>query len=121
MHHGDTFALDVVRERYYLRPGTDNMGSPEFTELLELCKDRVYDANIVSAAKNTARHGFGGALRRNDRYRDGGGGISGENFKTTRPWREAVAPRATLFAKDVTKDLVLARRKMWPLRSTRGE
>eukprot|EP00873_Tetraselmis_striata_P007219 jgi/Tetstr1/427483/TSEL_017611.t1 len=69
MHNGDTFALDVVRERYYLRPGTDNMGSPEFTELLELCKDRVYDANIASAAKNTARHGFGGAIRRNDPYR----------------------------------------------------
>eukprot|EP00873_Tetraselmis_striata_P018822 jgi/Tetstr1/439086/TSEL_027576.t1 len=45
---------------------------------------------------------FGGALWRNDRGRDGGG--SGrENFKTTRPGREAVAPRAT-FAKDATKD-----------------
>eukprot|EP00873_Tetraselmis_striata_P002490 jgi/Tetstr1/422754/TSEL_013551.t1 len=41
------------------------------------------------------------ALRRNDHERNGGGG-SRENFKTTRPGREAVAPRAT-FAKDVTK------------------
>eukprot|EP00873_Tetraselmis_striata_P034675 jgi/Tetstr1/454939/TSEL_041800.t1 len=71
MHHGDSFALEL---------------------------DRVYDANIASAAKTTARQRFGGALRRNDRDRDGGGG-SRENFKTTRPVREAVAPRAP-FAKD---------------------
>eukprot|EP00873_Tetraselmis_striata_P015768 jgi/Tetstr1/436032/TSEL_024911.t1 len=50
MHNGDTFALDVVRERY-LRPSTVNIGSPEFTELLELHKERVYDDNIASAAK----------------------------------------------------------------------
>eukprot|EP00873_Tetraselmis_striata_P044332 jgi/Tetstr1/464596/TSEL_009352.t1 len=56
-----------------------------FSELLELYnKDRVYDANIASAAKITARKRFGGALWRNDRDRDGGGG-SRENFKTTRP------------------------------------
>eukprot|EP00873_Tetraselmis_striata_P003490 jgi/Tetstr1/423754/TSEL_014385.t1 len=35
IHHGDTFAIDVVRERY-LRPGTENLGSLELTELLEL-------------------------------------------------------------------------------------
>eukprot|EP00873_Tetraselmis_striata_P011746 jgi/Tetstr1/432010/TSEL_021486.t1 len=69
------------------------------TRILELCKDRVYDANIASAAKTTARQRFRGALRRNDRDRDGGGG-SRENFKTT---RKAVATRAT-FAKDATKD-----------------
>eukprot|EP00873_Tetraselmis_striata_P017489 jgi/Tetstr1/437753/TSEL_026407.t1 len=35
MHHRDTFALDVVRERYH-RPGTTkNPGSPEISELLE--------------------------------------------------------------------------------------
>eukprot|EP00873_Tetraselmis_striata_P022055 jgi/Tetstr1/442319/TSEL_030459.t1 len=35
VHNGDTcFALDVVRERY-LRHGTDNLGSPEFTGLTE--------------------------------------------------------------------------------------
>eukprot|EP00873_Tetraselmis_striata_P036677 jgi/Tetstr1/456941/TSEL_043611.t1 len=80
------------------------MGSLVFSELLELYKDRVYDANIASAAKTTARQRFGGALiRRNDRDRDGGGGGSRENFKTTRPGRVAVAPRAT-FAKDATKD-----------------
>eukprot|EP00873_Tetraselmis_striata_P017419 jgi/Tetstr1/437683/TSEL_000241.t1 len=60
-------------------------------------KDSIYDANIASAAKTT-----GGALRRNDRDQDGGGG-SRENFKTSRPVREAAAPRAT-FAKDATKD-----------------
>eukprot|EP00873_Tetraselmis_striata_P020573 jgi/Tetstr1/440837/TSEL_000253.t1 len=76
--------------------------SPEFSLLLELYKDRVYDANIASAAKTTARLRFGGALRRNDRDQDGGGG-SRENFRTTRPGREAVAPRAT-FAKDGAKD-----------------
>eukprot|EP00873_Tetraselmis_striata_P045945 jgi/Tetstr1/466209/TSEL_010767.t1 len=32
MHNGDTFALNVVRERYLRRQGTENMGSPEFTE-----------------------------------------------------------------------------------------
>eukprot|EP00873_Tetraselmis_striata_P040454 jgi/Tetstr1/460718/TSEL_005905.t1 len=90
MHHGDTVALDVVRERY-LHPDTENLGSPEFSELLELYEDRVYDANIASAAKTAARQRFGGALRRNDRDRDGGGG-SRDNFKTTRPGREAVAP-----------------------------
>eukprot|EP00873_Tetraselmis_striata_P044037 jgi/Tetstr1/464301/TSEL_009103.t1 len=31
MHNGDTFAFDVVQEQY-LRFGTENMGSPEFTE-----------------------------------------------------------------------------------------
>eukprot|EP00873_Tetraselmis_striata_P021737 jgi/Tetstr1/442001/TSEL_003151.t1 len=66
MHHGDTFELDVVRESYF-RPGTETLGSPEFFELLKLYKDRVYDANISSAAKPTARQRFGGALRRNDR------------------------------------------------------
>eukprot|EP00873_Tetraselmis_striata_P027758 jgi/Tetstr1/448022/TSEL_035323.t1 len=73
MLHDDTFALDVIRARYF-RPGTENMGSsPECTELQELYKDRIYDANIASAAKTTARQRFGGALRRNDRDRDGGG------------------------------------------------
>eukprot|EP00873_Tetraselmis_striata_P026779 jgi/Tetstr1/447043/TSEL_003671.t1 len=79
MPHGDTFALDVVRE-HYLRLATENLRSPEFSELLELHKDRVYDANIASAAKTTARQRSGGALlRRNDSDRDGGGG-SRENF-----------------------------------------
>eukprot|EP00873_Tetraselmis_striata_P006520 jgi/Tetstr1/426784/TSEL_016999.t1 len=99
MQYGDTFAVDVVRERY-LNPGTENPGSPGFSELWELCKDRVNDANITSAAKTTARHRFGGALRRNDRDPDCGGGRRG-NFKTTRPGREAVARRATV-AKDAT-------------------
>eukprot|EP00873_Tetraselmis_striata_P000173 jgi/Tetstr1/420437/TSEL_011551.t1 len=71
MHNGVTFALDVVRERY-LRPGTENLGSPEFTELLELYKDRVYDAHIASDAKPTSRQRFGGVFRRHDRDRDGG-------------------------------------------------
>eukprot|EP00873_Tetraselmis_striata_P013218 jgi/Tetstr1/433482/TSEL_022754.t1 len=47
-------------------------------------------------------HRFGGALRRNNRNRDGSGGRR-ENFKTTRPGREAVAPRAT-FVNDATKN-----------------
>eukprot|EP00873_Tetraselmis_striata_P017922 jgi/Tetstr1/438186/TSEL_026786.t1 len=81
MHHGDNFALDVVRERYF-RPGTENTGSPKFSELLELYKDRVYDTTIASAAKTSARQRFGAAFRRNDRDRDGGRG-SRENFKTT--------------------------------------
>eukprot|EP00873_Tetraselmis_striata_P002958 jgi/Tetstr1/423222/TSEL_001340.t1 len=101
MHHGDTFALDVVLERY-LRPDTENLGSPELSELQELYKDRVYDANIASAAKITARRRFGGALRRNDRDRDGGGARR-ENLKTTRPGRKTVEPRAT-FANDAIKD-----------------
>eukprot|EP00873_Tetraselmis_striata_P042806 jgi/Tetstr1/463070/TSEL_008005.t1 len=79
-------------------PAMKTWGSPEFTELLELCKDRVYDANITSAAHQR----FGGAFRCNDRERDGSGS-SRENFKTTRPWRGTVAPRAT-FAKDATKN-----------------
>eukprot|EP00873_Tetraselmis_striata_P042075 jgi/Tetstr1/462339/TSEL_007345.t1 len=83
MHHGGTFPLNVVRERH-IRPGTENLGSLEFTELLELYKHRVYDANIASAAKTTACQRFGGALRRNDCDRDGSGG-SRDNFKTTRP------------------------------------
>eukprot|EP00873_Tetraselmis_striata_P037961 jgi/Tetstr1/458225/TSEL_044713.t1 len=87
--------------------------SPEFSELLELYKDRVYGANITSAAKTTARQRFGGALRRNDRDRDGGGGCY-EDFKTTRPWREAVAPRAA-FAKDANKDYGKSKAKVEPL------
>eukprot|EP00873_Tetraselmis_striata_P042513 jgi/Tetstr1/462777/TSEL_007728.t1 len=61
MHNnGETFALDVVRERY-LRPGTDNMGSPELIDLLEICEDGVYDANIASAAKTSALSGLAAA------------------------------------------------------------
>eukprot|EP00873_Tetraselmis_striata_P026549 jgi/Tetstr1/446813/TSEL_034293.t1 len=102
MHNGDTFALDVVRERY-LRPGTENRGSMEFTEVLELHKGRIYDASIASAAaKTAARERFGGASRRNDRDRDGGGS-NRDNFKNARPELEATAPLAT-FTKDVTKD-----------------
>eukprot|EP00873_Tetraselmis_striata_P042862 jgi/Tetstr1/463126/TSEL_008060.t1 len=84
-HHGDTFVIDVVRERY-LRLGPENLGSPEFTELLELYKDRAYDANIASAAKTTTHQRFGGAFRCNDRDRDGGGS-SRKHFKTTHPGR----------------------------------
>eukprot|EP00873_Tetraselmis_striata_P040625 jgi/Tetstr1/460889/TSEL_006046.t1 len=51
MHNGDTFALDVERERY-LRAGTENMRSLEITELLGLYKDHVYDANIASVEKS---------------------------------------------------------------------
>eukprot|EP00873_Tetraselmis_striata_P039192 jgi/Tetstr1/459456/TSEL_004824.t1 len=63
MHHGDTFALDVVRE-HYLRPGTKNLGSPMFTELLlELYKDHVCDDAIIArAVKPPACKRFGGAL-----------------------------------------------------------
>eukprot|EP00873_Tetraselmis_striata_P034307 jgi/Tetstr1/454571/TSEL_041466.t1 len=91
MHNGDTFALDVVRERY-LRPCTKNMGSPEFTELLELYnKDCVHDANIASVVKMSARKRFGGCPRRNDRDRDGSG-TNHDNFKTARPAHEAPPP-----------------------------
>eukprot|EP00873_Tetraselmis_striata_P006080 jgi/Tetstr1/426344/TSEL_016657.t1 len=102
MHHGDTFALNVVRKRY-LRPITENLGPHEFTELLELYQDRVYDANIASAAKTTARLRIGSILRRNYRGREGSGG-SRKNFKTSKPGARGVAPRAN-FAKDVTKDV----------------
>eukprot|EP00873_Tetraselmis_striata_P041661 jgi/Tetstr1/461925/TSEL_007003.t1 len=44
----------------------------------------------------------GGASRRIDRDRDGGGS-NRDNFKNASPGREAAAPRAT-FTKDVTKD-----------------
>eukprot|EP00873_Tetraselmis_striata_P038428 jgi/Tetstr1/458692/TSEL_045082.t1 len=113
MHHGDTFTLDVARERYF-RPGTDHQWSLEFSELLELYKDRVYDANIASAAKTTP-HPI--AIQRrppaqNDCDRDGGGG-SRENSKTTRPVREAVVPRAT-FAKDATKDYGMSNTNVEP-------
>eukprot|EP00873_Tetraselmis_striata_P000116 jgi/Tetstr1/420380/TSEL_011496.t1 len=87
------FTLIVVRERY-LRCGTTakHMGSPEYTELLELCyKDRVDDANIASAAKTSARQHFGGGLRRNDRDLDGGG-INRNNFKNVRLARETAPP-----------------------------
>eukprot|EP00873_Tetraselmis_striata_P022020 jgi/Tetstr1/442284/TSEL_030425.t1 len=59
------------------------LGSPEFTELLELYKDRMYDANIASAAKTSAPQHFVGDPRCNDRDRDGGGG-SRDNFKNLR-------------------------------------
>eukprot|EP00873_Tetraselmis_striata_P005611 jgi/Tetstr1/425875/TSEL_016249.t1 len=91
MHNIDIFALDDVARERYLRPGTENPGSPEFTELHERDKDRVYDANIASAAKSTALQRFSGVLTRNDRDWDGGGS-SRENFKTTHPGRKAVAP-----------------------------
>eukprot|EP00873_Tetraselmis_striata_P026720 jgi/Tetstr1/446984/TSEL_034442.t1 len=65
--------------------------------------DRGRGRRTATAGVTSARPRFGGALRRNDRDRDGGDG-SRENFKTTkRPGREAVAPRAT-FAKDAIKD-----------------
>eukprot|EP00873_Tetraselmis_striata_P005724 jgi/Tetstr1/425988/TSEL_016337.t1 len=54
----------------------------------------------VAAARPPRR---GPPAQANDCDRDGGGISSREYFKTTRPGREAVAPRAT-FAKDVTKD-----------------
>eukprot|EP00873_Tetraselmis_striata_P041650 jgi/Tetstr1/461914/TSEL_006992.t1 len=102
MHHGDTFALDVVRERY-LRSGTENMRSPEFSELLELCKDRIYDANIASAAKTHRPP----ALRMRppaQRPRPGRRRRLPRKLQDyARPGREAVAPRAT-FGKDATKE-----------------
>eukprot|EP00873_Tetraselmis_striata_P044336 jgi/Tetstr1/464600/TSEL_009355.t1 len=86
---------------------SENLGWPDSSELLELYMDGVYNANIASAAKTTARQRFSGALRRNDRDRDSGGGTR-EHFKTTRP---ASRP---IIAKDATKDSGLS-----PLRSTR--
>eukprot|EP00873_Tetraselmis_striata_P009969 jgi/Tetstr1/430233/TSEL_020062.t1 len=83
-----------MRERY--------LGLAEFTELLELYKDRVYDTNIASAAKTSARQRFGDGPRRNDCNRDGGGG-NRNGFKNVRPARETAASRTT-FATDVTKD-----------------
>eukprot|EP00873_Tetraselmis_striata_P038696 jgi/Tetstr1/458960/TSEL_004431.t1 len=89
----------VVRERY-LRPDTsENMGSPEFTEVLELFKDRVYDdTNMASAAKTSACQSFDGGPPSN-----GCGGGNRDSFKNARPAREMAAPRTT-FAMDVTKD-----------------
>eukprot|EP00873_Tetraselmis_striata_P035881 jgi/Tetstr1/456145/TSEL_042914.t1 len=63
MYNEVTFAPDVVRE-CCLRPGTENIGSPDFTELLEFYNGCGYDANIASAAKKSARHRFGGGPRR---------------------------------------------------------
>eukprot|EP00873_Tetraselmis_striata_P009178 jgi/Tetstr1/429442/TSEL_019352.t1 len=102
MHNGDTFALDDVWERYLRHGTTKNLGSPEFTELRALYKDRVYNTNIASVAKTSARQCFGGGPRRNDRDRDGGGGNS-DKFKNARPGCETAASRLTV-AKDVTKD-----------------
>eukprot|EP00873_Tetraselmis_striata_P029323 jgi/Tetstr1/449587/TSEL_036674.t1 len=102
MHNGDTFALDAVWERYLRHGTTKNLGSPEFTELRALYKDRVYNTNIASVAKTSARQCFGGGPRRNDRDRDGGGGNS-DKFKNARPRCETEASRLTV-AKDVTKD-----------------
>eukprot|EP00873_Tetraselmis_striata_P029755 jgi/Tetstr1/450019/TSEL_037066.t1 len=100
LHHGDP-----LRSTSYgnvtSAPTPRTWGRPSF-RATGAHKDRVYDVNIASAAKTTARQRFGGALWRNDHNRDGGGG-SRDNFKTTSPGREAVAPRAT-FAKDATKD-----------------
>eukprot|EP00873_Tetraselmis_striata_P043290 jgi/Tetstr1/463554/TSEL_008433.t1 len=77
MRKGDTtFALDVVCERY-LSHGTENLRSPEFTELMELCKDRAYDANVDGERR--------------------------ENVDRARPSREALAPRVA-FTMDTTKD-----------------
>eukprot|EP00873_Tetraselmis_striata_P044923 jgi/Tetstr1/465187/TSEL_000859.t1 len=102
MHHSDTFALYVVRERYR-HLGTKNMGLPEFTELLKPYTRTASTTTPSSAAKMTARQRFGGALRRNDRGRDGGG-TNCDNFtNASSPGREAAAPRAT-FAKDVPHD-----------------
>eukprot|EP00873_Tetraselmis_striata_P008781 jgi/Tetstr1/429045/TSEL_019010.t1 len=103
MHRGDTyFVLDVVRERY-LRPCTENLGSPEFSELLEPYTGRVYDANIASAAKTAARQRFGGALRRNDLDQESGDGCRETSRLRAQLGSEVVAPRAN-FAKDATKD-----------------
>eukprot|EP00873_Tetraselmis_striata_P000881 jgi/Tetstr1/421145/TSEL_012188.t1 len=88
MHNGDTFALEDVQERYP-RSGTENTGSPEFTELLELNKDRVHHANIASVP----------LLSRLSHDGDG----NRDSFKNARPARETTASR-TIFAKDVTKD-----------------
>eukprot|EP00873_Tetraselmis_striata_P020254 jgi/Tetstr1/440518/TSEL_028841.t1 len=103
MHNGDTFALDVVRDRY-LGPGNKNPGPPKLTELLELYKDRGYDANIVSDAKTTSRQRFGGVSRRNNRGRDGGSGGNGDNFKNVGPGNEAAAPRASHLHQQVGRD-----------------
>eukprot|EP00873_Tetraselmis_striata_P034948 jgi/Tetstr1/455212/TSEL_042061.t1 len=129
MHHGDSFALDVLKERY-LRLGTENQGSPEFTEVLKLYKDCVYGANIASdaktsadiasAAKTTARQCFGGTLRRNDRNRDSGGSNHRENSRHARPGREAVAPRST-FAKDVTEGFGKSKAKAEPPTAYKAE
>eukprot|EP00873_Tetraselmis_striata_P010856 jgi/Tetstr1/431120/TSEL_020835.t1 len=72
MHNGETCALDAMHERY-LRHGIENLGSPEFTELLELYLDRVYAANIATAAKTSVCMRSGGGHPCDDRHRDGSG------------------------------------------------
>eukprot|EP00873_Tetraselmis_striata_P010012 jgi/Tetstr1/430276/TSEL_020104.t1 len=101
-HNVETFALKAVRERY-LRPRTENLGSPEFTELLELYHDRVHDASVASAAKTSVRQRFGGSHRRGECDWDGVSGNRDKFIKTARLTREALAPRPSP-AKDTTKD-----------------
>eukprot|EP00873_Tetraselmis_striata_P018074 jgi/Tetstr1/438338/TSEL_026905.t1 len=103
MHNGDTFAMEVVRERY-LRPGTERepgvargrraVGALQGPRLLR-CEHRKRCEGISPPA-------LWRGPRRSDHDRDGGG-CDRDNFKKTRPARETAASRTTL-AKDVTKD-----------------
>eukprot|EP00873_Tetraselmis_striata_P046446 jgi/Tetstr1/466710/TSEL_011183.t1 len=94
MHNGDTLALDTK----------NNLGSPKlFTELLELEKDRIYNENIASAAKMSARPHFNGGHRGDDCDRGMAAAASNhDSFKTARSALEAPAPRVAP-AKDTAK------------------
>lgn len=119
MQGGDPFVLEVIRDRH-LRPGTDSLGSSELTELLEQYKDRVYDANVNSAAKTSARLRFGGkpgVHPRPNRDRDGGGGGQPRPGARNRsPQRDAAGSDrpATRPPKDSAKDTGKGKEKADP-------
>eukprot|EP00873_Tetraselmis_striata_P019495 jgi/Tetstr1/439759/TSEL_028173.t1 len=109
MHNGGTFAFDVVRERY-LRPSIESMHSPDFTELLELYKGRIYDANIASSAKTSARQRFGGSTTAPGTAAVATATTSRTRAQSARRWRHEQAPylqrtppRMTLFGKGKAK------------------
>eukprot|EP00873_Tetraselmis_striata_P011112 jgi/Tetstr1/431376/TSEL_021067.t1 len=100
-----------------IRAARAQAGSAEFTELLELYKDRVYDANIASFAKTTAaRQRLGCGPRRNDHDWDGG---NRDNFKIVRTGREVAAPRVT-FTKEYGKGRAKAEAPLRPTTSNDG-
>eukprot|EP00873_Tetraselmis_striata_P044792 jgi/Tetstr1/465056/TSEL_009784.t1 len=102
MHHGDTFALDIVRERY-LRPGTGSLGSPEFSPSYWSSTRTASTTPTSRASQKPPPASASSAPSGATTTTGSAAAAAAKNSKTERPESEAVAPRAT-FAKDVTKD-----------------
>eukprot|EP00873_Tetraselmis_striata_P038856 jgi/Tetstr1/459120/TSEL_004569.t1 len=105
MHYAATLSPPTSYGSATSAPVLTTWGCPSSLScLLELYKDSVYDANIARAAKTTARHASAAPSGGTTAPGTATAVVSRENFKTTRPGRETVAPRATTFAKGATKD-----------------